>query len=89
MRPLSLAGKPAASASMDAKMTWVMNAIDQIARYSQTENMSVSDVYTILNLNSPATRTLDVANPTLAQVAQVVGSVISDMKKRGVNNGQG
>jgi hypothetical protein len=73
---------------MDAKMTWIMNAIDKIARYSKEEDaLFISDAYAITNLPATPVRAINVSTATNAVIADVLGQLLTDFHKRGINAG--
>lgn len=82
MRPISLLGAPIKG----QENNWYMNALREIERASKEENYDVADKFTIENLTTP-TYTLDVATATAADIAAVLGTLLTDMKKRGQNRG--
>lgn len=88
MRPVNLPGRPAATASIEAKIDWLMNAVDLIARYSkEPQAESIADSYKITNLPATPVRTLNVSTATLTNVGDVLGQFLADLHKRGINTG--
>lgn len=82
MRPVSLAGRPAPNASTEAKVDWCLKMIEAIALASQVENPNVAaDQFALSNVT--ASRTLDADTATTAQIADVLGTFLQDLKRRG------
>jgi hypothetical protein len=73
----------AANASADEKLDWCIRAIREIARTSNEDAFAVFDAYAV-NAAPATTRTLNVSSPTTSNLAAVLGSLIADLKRRGV-----
>lgn len=87
MRPIKLFGRPDATMGVQAQLDWIMNALQAIADASETDALAISDTFTI---TTPTPKhSLDVSTATLADVAKVLGTLLLDMKRRGVNSGIG
>ena len=82
MRPISL-GALSSQASTDDKLDWCIRAVHEIARASNEDAFVVFDSYST-NAAPPITRTLNVSSPTSQNLAAVLGSLIADLKRRGV-----
>jgi hypothetical protein len=82
VRAVSL-GALASNASADEKLAWCIRAIHEIARASNEDAVAVFDSYAV-NAAPVTTRTLNVSSPTPQNLAAVLGSLIADLKRRGV-----
>lgn len=80
MTPLSL-GQPLGN-SPEAFMEWVRVALKEIERASYEDIAEVADGYTITGTLTE-TRDLDVTTPSTANIAAVLGTLITDIKRRG------
>jgi hypothetical protein len=79
MRPIVLSPVPPTA---EAQIKWLIDAVQQIARASrEADPNSYADGFTLSNVTN--TRTLNADTATLAQVADVLGTFISDHKSRG------
>lgn len=88
MKPILLSGNPpGASASLEAKVDWLLTFAKEVIRNSKTDAMVVSDSYTLTNVPATPVRTLNISTATAAQTAAVFGQFLEDLKKRGVKNG--
>jgi Holliday junction resolvasome RuvABC endonuclease subunit len=87
MRPIQLFNKPPSNAPLERKVEWIMDMLDRIVKASQEDTATIADSFEITN--ATPNRTLDSGTATLAQVAQVVATFLSDMKKRGMNRAAG
>lgn len=63
-------------------MQWVRDALHEIERASYEDIAEVADGYTITGTFTE-TRNLNVATPTAANIAAVLGTLITDIKRRG------
>lgn len=88
MRPLIRAPRPPTSAPIDAKVEWLLDRIQEIVDASNEEGSTIGDPYKI---TSPvaARRTLDATAGTLTEVREVVATLLTDMRRRGMNRGTG
>lgn len=83
MRPVSFPSSvPGDSAGAIA---WLLGAVRELALASQEDIAEVADAFTITNLTE--TRTLDCTGATLGDLCNVVGTLISDIHKRGTTRG--
>lgn len=65
-----------------AKLDWCVRAIQQIASASQAADPNqAADAFTLDNVT--ASRSLDADTATTAQLADVVGTFLQDLKRRG------
>jgi hypothetical protein len=88
MKPVVLCGPPpAASATVDAKLTWLLTFAGEVIRNSKIDATTISDGYTVSNLPATPVRALNVASVTLTELADFIGQYVSDLKRRGPNNG--
>lgn len=84
MRPVTLLGKPAGNAPVDAQIRWLMDAVSKLADASRQEGSTLADGYA-LTLQPTPNRTLDATAATLAQVRGVLATFLADMQRRGPN----
>lgn len=87
MRPIQTIAKPGPNAPLERKVDWLMNVIDRIEAASQEDTGAIADPYSVTN--TTPLRTINAQTATLAQVAEVVATFLSDMKKRGMNRAAG
>lgn len=85
MRPVSFMSPPPFDADTETKINWLMEAMTEIERASYEDPSEIADAMTIEN--HTATRSLDPTACTLNEVANVVATLISDTRNRGVNRG--
>lgn len=79
MRRITLSPVPL---TPEGKIQWLIDAVQQIARASHEQDPNAyADGFTLQNVT--ATRTLDADTATTAQLADVLGTFISDFKTRG------
>lgn len=70
----------------DPRWRWVVEAIRGISNASNDQiTEEIADAYTPSNVTT--TRTFDADATTVAELADVVGTLIEDMKNRGVKGG--
>jgi len=79
MRPIQL-GTPPPRDNQEAWMEWMERSIMEIAGASHDTATRFIDQFTPSNVT--ATRTFDADSTTLAEVADVVGTMIEDIKGR-------
>lgn len=85
MRKFAFPAPPFAFAQ-DPKLAWMVNAIREVSNASHDQiTEEIADAYTVTNLTE--SRTLDCDTATVAELADVVGTLILDMQKRGVKRG--
>ena len=87
MRPFQPFNQPSPNAPIDVKVNWCIDAINRIADASQEDSGTYADPYTVTN--TTPLRTLNAQTATLAQVAEVLATWLSDTKKRGQNRKAG
>ena len=80
MTPVSL-GQPLGNSS-EAFMEWVRVALNIIETASYEDIAEVADGYTITGTLTE-TREINVTTPTAANVANVLATLITDLKRRG------
>lgn len=81
MRPLNI-GRPPRNGTVEQRLTFIENALMEISRASRDiDAMRISDSFTPSNVTK--TRTFDANSTTLAEIADVLGTLIEDMKTRG------
>lgn len=66
---------------------WALEALREIERASYEDIAEIADSYNVTGTLTE-TRDLDVDTPTAANIAAVLGTLIADLKKRGVNKEQ-
>lgn len=79
MRPVALGFPPSDPRS---EREWIIRSIREIENASKVGGDSVADDYTISG-SFVETRTLDLTTPNAANIAAVLATLLSDMKKRG------
>ena len=72
------------SAPVEYNQQWANQLVDQLERIHRLLNRAISTGWTLTNVT--ATRTLDADSTTLAEVADVLGTLIDDMKERGMTS---
>jgi hypothetical protein len=82
MRSVAL-GPIAANAGTDEKLDWCIRSIQEIARASNEDAVKVLDSYAV-NAAPAATRMLNVSSPSTSNLAAVLGTLIADLRRRGV-----
>jgi hypothetical protein len=80
MTPVVL-GQPLSN-TPEAFMEWVRLCLIEIERASYEDIAEVADGYTITGTLTE-TRDLDVSTPSTANIAAVLGTLITDIKRRG------
>jgi hypothetical protein len=86
MRRLFLGAPPVSSGNRDELTNWIVQSITEIERASYDNDAAqVADDYTVTN--GVTTRTLNVSTATANDVAKVLGTLITDLKNRGVKKG--
>lgn len=86
MRKVSIGSPSFSIATQPAPIQYLMAAVRELAEASHDQiTEEIADAYTVTNLTE--TRSLDCDTATLAQLCDVVGTLINDMKKRGVKRG--
>ena len=85
MRPVHLQGTPQAGREAD----WLMDAIREIESASADADIGeLADAYSIAHAPTTPVRSLDCATATLANVRDFLGTLITDLQKRGTHRGQ-
>lgn len=82
MRALAIGGPPVMTGP--AFDEWVMRALKEIEGASIEDTSATADGFTITGTFT-ATRNLNVTTPTTANIAAVLATFLSDLKKRGAN----
>ena len=81
MRPVAI-GQPPRGGSFESWQRWVESALAKIAAATQDISVErVADNFTIENLTE--TRTIDCDTAADADIADVLGTFLSDLKRRG------
>lgn len=84
MRPIeSVGARPGPTASVADKVNWCMDMIDKIVQASRDESSTLAQPFEITN--NTATRALDPTTATTNDVAKVLATLITDMKRGGKN----
>lgn len=86
MKPLFL-GPPPQGGTVDMKLDWCMRALMQIEMATQADPLAIADTFTVTT--PTAKHALDVSTATTLDVAKVLGTLLLDMRRRGVNSGIG
>jgi hypothetical protein len=77
---------PLTAMSTEAKLDWCIEHIKRLTQASHADDPNkVADGFTVTNLTE--NRSLNVATATTAQVAQVLGTLLDDLHKRGAKRG--
>ena len=84
MKPVTLL-QPASQKPEDL-LKWCVTALQTIERASHDDTSKIADSYTVTS--GTTNRALNPSTATVAQVAQVLGTYLTDMKQRGVNRTQ-
>jgi len=79
MRPISLGQPPVNDKA--AMGQWMLGALQEIERASHDDIPQMFSSYTVTNYT--ATRTLDAATATTTDIANVLCTLIADLKARG------
>lgn len=79
MRPVNL-GTPPINADTETKLDWVIQSLQEIERASQQQNEAFFDEFTADNVTE--SRSFDADTATVAQLSDVVGTLIDDIKNR-------
>jgi len=75
---------PIATASQEVK--WLAEGLAEVQRASHDQiTEEIADAYTLSNVTE--TRTLNVSTATTADIANVLATLLLDMKNRGVKRG--
>lgn len=82
MRPLWFGPQPPPGAPVAVKVDWCMRALVEIQRWSNENSAAtIAQGFTVTNLT--ATRTYDADSTSTAELADVLGTVLSDLAKGG------
>lgn len=77
---------PPFSTAGDSRWQWVVTAIRGISNASHDQvTEEIADAYAPSNITT--TRSFDADSTSVAELADVVGTLIQDMQKRGVKRG--
>ena len=79
MRPFTL-GTPPVDQGNEAKIDWIIQSLQEIERASQVNNDILFDAFDLSNVTE--VRSLDADSTTLAEVADLLGTLIADFKDR-------
>jgi hypothetical protein len=82
MRQISL-GPLSANAGTDEKLNWIIAQLREIERASGEDPIEVADSYGA-NASFTITRQINVTSPSASNLANVLASLIADLRKRGV-----
>jgi hypothetical protein len=86
MRKLSLGQPPFSLINADPERRWIAQAFVEIQRASHEQiTEEIADTFTLSNVTE--TRTLDPTTATAEDVANVLATILQDMKARGVKRG--
>ena len=77
MRPVHLGNPPA---DTEGKIDWIIRALKEIEQASHDESDQFFDAFTVTNVTT--TRTFDADATTVAELADVVGTFLTDFKER-------
>jgi hypothetical protein len=85
MRPVSL-GKAANPKDLEAWKKWVEQALAEIERATYEDLSAVAQDFTVTNFTEA--RTIDAGTATLADVTNVLCTLIRDLQNRGMKRSQ-
>ena len=86
MRKVVIGAPPFSVATATPEVQWLAQAVNEIQRASHDQvTEEVADAYTLSNVTP--TRTLDPTSATTADIANVLATLLQDMKNRGVKRG--
>ena len=75
-----MVGNPPTGATLKQRVDWLEKAVVQIAQASHDEPFDRFDEFTVTNVTE--SRTLDADTVTTAELADVVGTLLTDIKGR-------
>lgn len=79
MRPVNL-GQPPPGATVEQKIEWCVHALKEIEDASREDTSSVVDQFTVTNVSE--TRSFDANATSVAEIGDVLGTLINDYKER-------
>lgn len=86
MRKATIGAPPFSIVSAKPEIKWLAQGLMDIQRASHEQiTEEIADAYTLSNVTT--TRTLDPSTATAADVANVLATLLQDMKNRGVKRG--
>lgn len=86
MRRLALGQPPHRFFKEEDRWLWIFSALKEIERASFENDIGeIADGFTVVNFTD--TRTLDASTATVADVANVLCTLLNDMKNRGTKRG--
>ncbi|MGH6792466.1 MAG: hypothetical protein ACRECF_06985 [Methyloceanibacter sp.] len=75
-------GSPPAQGGVEAKVDWLIKAVQALSRATyDMDSFAISDGFAVENLTE--SRSLDCDTATVAQLSDVVGTLLQDHKRRG------
>jgi len=84
VRKTTVGQQPANQGNLTPLQKWTVDAIVELSRASHEQiTEEIADAYQLGTFTE--TRTLNPATATVADVANVLATILNDMKKRGVN----
>jgi hypothetical protein len=86
MRPFTLPPEPA-SKDPESRWRWLVAALHEIERAAQDDRDIIFDSYSVTGTLT-TNRIVNVAQPTAANAAQIIATLIADFQARGVNRTQ-
>lgn len=86
MKKVSFGTPPFSPQTVTPEWRWTFEAIKKIEQASSEQiTEEIADAFTLLNVVE--TRTLDASTATVTDIANVLGTFLQDMKKRGSKRG--
>jgi hypothetical protein len=86
MRKVVIGAPPFPIATSSPEVQWLAQGLNEIQRASHDQiTEEIADAYTLSNIT--VTRTLDPTTATTADIANVLATLLQDMKARGVKRG--
>lgn len=81
LRALNLGMPPPTNLGMEARINWLVSSMVKLDRWTQENPASVAKGFDVTN--PTVNRDLDVSAATLAEVRQVLGTLLSDIAQGG------
>lgn len=82
MRSLLFGAKPHPTATVEEKIEWIMRALTEVQNASnEPDALDIAQNYTVDNVTT--TRTYDANSTDADELADVLGTFLQDLRKRG------
>lgn len=89
MRPIPNFAQPNPAASVEQRLQWLENMMQQVLLASQDSLDEIADSYQVQNAPMAPFRVFDAAAATPEQVRETLATWINDHRQRGTNRGAG